>query len=266
MTGNVAGILLAAGDGSRLGRPKALIVIGGQSLARRGIALLQRGGADPVIVVTGAAGPDALGGDALGPDPSGPDALGPDAQGRDPQGRDALGLDALGRDAVGRDAQGMDAPASDAPGSETGAGGWRQPGLISVHNPRWSTGMGSSLAVGLAAAPDGCTAAVLALADQPLVGPAAVRRLITAHAAGASVAVACYDGRPRNPVLIAREHWAEVAELATGDVGARPFLRAHPELVVQIECGDTGRPDDIDTPDDLARIEALLARTAPFPN
>ena len=251
MTGIVAGILLAAGDGSRLGRPKALIVIGGQSLARRGIALLQRGGADPVIVVTGAAGPDALG---------------PDAQGRDPQGRDALGLDALGRDAVGRDAQGMDAPASDAPGSETGAGGWRQPGLISVHNPRWSTGMGSSLAVGLAAAPDGCTAAVLALADQPLVGPAAVRRLITAHAAGASVAVACYDGRPRNPVLIAREHWAEVAELATGDVGARPFLRAHPELVVQIECGDTGRPDDIDTPDDLARIEALLARTAPFPN
>lgn len=236
MTGNVAGILLAAGDGSRLGRPKALIVIGGQSLARRGIALLQRGGADPVIVVTGAAGPDALGGDALGPD------------------------------ALGRDARGMDAPASDAPGSETGAGGWRQPGLISVHNPRWSTGMGSSLAVGLAAAPDGCTAAVLALADQPLVGPAAVRRLITAHAAGASVAVACYDGRPRNPVLIAREHWAEVAELATGDVGARPFLRAHPELVVQIECGDTGRPDDIDTPDDLARVEALLARTAPFPN
>lgn len=236
MTGNVAGILLAAGDGSRLGRPKALIVIGGQSLARRGIALLQRGGADPVIVVTGAAGPDALGGDALGPD------------------------------ALGRDARGMDAPASDAPGSETGAGGWRQPGLISAHNPRWSTGMGSSLAVGLAAAPDGCTAAVLALADQPLVGPAAVRRLITAHAAGASVAVACYDGRPRNPVLIAREHWAEVAELATGDVGARPFLRAHPELVVQIECGDTGRPDDIDTPDDLARVEALLARTAPFPN
>jgi CTP:molybdopterin cytidylyltransferase MocA len=221
MTGNAAGILLAAGDGSRLGRPKALIVIGGQSLARRGIALLRHGGADPVIVVTGAAGPDALGPDALGPD---------------------------------------------EPGSGTGAGGSGQPGLISVHNPRWSTGMGSSLAVGLAAVPDGCSAAVLALADQPLVGPAAVRRLIAAHAAGASVAVACYHGRPRNPVLIARQHWAEVAELATGDVGARPFLQAHPELVVQIECGDTGQPDDIDTPDDLARIEALLARTAPFPN
>ncbi len=34
-------MLLAAGQGSRLGQPKALIVVGGQSLARRGIALLQ---------------------------------------------------------------------------------------------------------------------------------------------------------------------------------------------------------------------------------
>ena len=38
---SVAGVLLAAGSGSRLGRPKALVVIGGQSLARRGIALLR---------------------------------------------------------------------------------------------------------------------------------------------------------------------------------------------------------------------------------
>ncbi len=107
--------------------------------------------------------------------------------------------------------------------------------------------MGSSLAVGLAAVPADCAAAVIALADQPLVGPDSVRRLIAAHDAGASVAVACYDGKPRNPVLIAREHFAEVAALAAGDVGARPFLRAHPELVMAVECGDTGRPDDIDT-------------------
>jgi nicotine blue oxidoreductase len=44
----------------------------------------------------------------------------------------------------------------------------------------------------------------------------------------------------------------------TGDTGARPFLRAHPELVTTVECGDTGRPDDIDTPEDLARIRSEL--------
>ena len=100
-------------------------------------------------------------------------------------------------------------------------------------------------------------AVVVVLADQPLVGAEAVTRLIAAYRAGATVAVATYGGKPRNPVLLAREHWPEVAELATGDSGARTFLRARPELVTSIECGDVGRPDDIDTPDDLARIAAL---------
>jgi CTP:molybdopterin cytidylyltransferase MocA len=66
--------------------------------------------------------------------------------------------------------------------------------------------------------------------------------------------VAAYDGQPRNPVLIARGYWPEVIDLAVGDVGARPFLRAHQDLVTLVECADTGRPDDVDTPDDLVRL------------
>ena len=100
-------------------------------------------------------------------------------------------------------------------------------------------------------------AVVVALADQPLVGAEAVARLIAAYRDGASVAVAAYGGQPRNPVLLAREHWAEVVATATGDQGARTFLRARPDLVTLVECGDTGRPDDIDTPADLARITAF---------
>lgn len=191
MEAHVAGILLAAGAGRRLGRPKALVDIGGQPLVTRGIALLRDGGAAPVIVVTGATAVDLA-------------------------------------------------------------------GVITVHNPHWQTGMGSSLAAGLATAPDGCAAVVVALVDQPLVGATAVRRLIAAFHAGASVAVAAYGGQPRNPVLLGREHWAEVTALAAGDAGARAFLRAHPELVTLVECGDTGRPDDIDTSEDLARVTGLL--------
>jgi nicotine blue oxidoreductase len=65
-----------------------------------------------------------------------------------------------------------------------------------------------------------------------------------------------YDGESRTPVLLDRRHWDEVIELAVGDVGARAFLRAHPELVTAIECADIADPTDIDTPDDWARIRA----------
>ncbi len=141
----------------------------------------------------------------------------------------------------------------------TGAVPVELPGVVSVHNPDWMSGMGSSLAAGLRALAGGAAAAVIALADQPLVGAAAVRRLIAAHASGAAVAVAAYDGQPRNPVLIDRAYWPAVIETATGDAGARTFLRAHPDLVTLVECGDTGSPDDIDTPEDLARVREPAA-------
>ena len=184
----MAGVLLAAGSGSRLGRPKALVELDGVRLVDRGIWLLQSGGASPLVVVTGAA---------------------------------AVSL---------------------------------PPGVITAHNPDWASGMGSSLAAGLRAVPGTCAAAVVALVDQPLVGPGAVARLICAFGGGARVAVAAYDGQPRNPVLIAREHWPELIDLAVGDVGARPFLRVHQDLVTLVECADTGRPDDVDTAGDLARL------------
>jgi len=188
----VAGVLLAAGEGSRFGQPKALVRLDGQTLAERGAALLRAGGADPVLVVAGAA---------------------------------SVQLDHV----------------------------------VTVYNPEWRTGMGSSLRAALraltdAGGPAGVAAVVIALADQPLVGPEAVTRLIAAYRAGATVAVAAYEGKPRNPVLVAREHWPEVIQTATGDQGARAFLRAHPDLITLVECGDTGRPDDIDTPADLDRI------------
>jgi CTP:molybdopterin cytidylyltransferase MocA len=183
----VAGVLLAAGEGSRFGQPKALVELDGHTLAERGVNTLLAGGADPIFVVTGAA---------------------------------PVELD----------------------------------GIHTIYNQHWRTGMGSSLRAALRALPPDVDAVVVALADQPLVGAEAVARLIAAYRAGAAVAVAAYGGKPRNPVLLAREHWPEVIATATGDQGARAFLRARPDLVTLIECGDTGRPDDIDTTADLDRI------------
>ncbi|GAB3491501.1 nucleotidyltransferase family protein [Nocardiopsis coralliicola] len=134
----------------------------------------------------------------------------------------------------------------------------RVEGAAEVHNPDWESGMGSSLRAGLDALPDEVGAVVVALADQPLVTPAAVARLIRAGSAGASAAAATYRGNLRNPVLLGREHWPAVQALAVGDVGARPFLRAYSHLVTPVPCDDVAAPDDVDTPADLARITRTL--------
>ena len=128
----------------------------------------------------------------------------------------------------------------------------------------WATGMAASLQAGLGAAVG--EACVVALVDQPGVTSAAVERLRAAHAGGAVAAVATYGGRARNPVLLDRSVWADVAAAAAGDEGARPWLRAHPELVVQVDCTDVGSPDDVDTPQDLAALGAGQAAPDPRPH
>lgn len=47
----VAGAVLAAGAGTRMGRPKAELEIGGQRLVDRAVSALRAGGCDPVIAV-----------------------------------------------------------------------------------------------------------------------------------------------------------------------------------------------------------------------
>lgn len=135
-----------------------------------------------------------------------------------------------------------------------------------VVNERWPSGMASSLHAGIGALHDHAVGAVVvALVDQPLVGAEAVRRLGAAWRAGGEVVVAGYDGAPRNPVLIDRAWWPEVLAEATGDRGARDFLRARPQLVHVVDCSDTGSPDDLDTPADLTALGGRLDEKGPLP-
>jgi CTP:molybdopterin cytidylyltransferase MocA len=51
----IAGLVLAAGGGSRYGAPKALVRLHGRLLVERAVDLLAAGGCDPVLVVLGTA-------------------------------------------------------------------------------------------------------------------------------------------------------------------------------------------------------------------
>jgi len=94
-------------------------------------------------------------------------------------------------------------------------------------------------------------ALIVGLADQPFVGPDAYRRLAAAYDAGATLAVATYAGERANPVLLDRSLWDSAARLQ-GDVGARALMENTEP--VEVDCTDTGRPDDVDTPADLERL------------
>ncbi len=101
-------------------------------------------------------------------------------------------------------------------------------------------------------------AIVVGLADQPLVGANAYRKVAGVSGFGAGLAYATYHGVRGNPVLIARRYWAEAMTL-TGDEGARVLFRRHPAVVVP--CDDAGSAADVDTPGDLADLESRLTET-----
>ena len=130
-------------------------------------------------------------------------------------------------------------------------------GVLLARARRWRRGAAHSLRAALVALEPWAQvqAVCIGLADQPLVGPDAYRRLAGAHREGAELAVATYDGVRVNPVLLGRPLWHEARQLR-GDVGARALMEHHD--VAEVDCTGTGDPADVDSLDDLAALERRL--------
>ncbi|MDQ1054712.1 nicotine blue oxidoreductase [Arthrobacter sp. SORGH_AS 212] len=134
-----------------------------------------------------------------------------------------------------------------------------------VANPDWQSGMGSSFLLGERTA-DPADHLLVALVDQPGLTPETVARLLAAHRPG-RITAAAYRRRDLNggspvsqllrghPLLIDASLRAAVAATVTGDAGARGFLRAHPELVDEVDCTDQSTGEDIDTPGQLRLLQ-----------
>jgi molybdenum cofactor cytidylyltransferase len=131
-----------------------------------------------------------------------------------------------------------------------------------VLNADAALGQASSLRLGLQSLPEEIAGALVMLGDQPLVGARTVTMLLRAwRREGARPAVAAtYGGRGawRPPVLLDRSLWPDVMTL-DGDGGARLLFAERPELLDTVPAA--GRPDDVDTPDDYARIVQLFPRS-----
>jgi CTP:molybdopterin cytidylyltransferase MocA len=126
-----------------------------------------------------------------------------------------------------------------------------------VVNTDHARGMGTSLAVGLAAARDDAVAAAVILGDQPGVGVRTIDEIIAAFRRGDApivrpVYAGAYDRVPGHPVVIARHVWP-LAGTLRGDEGLRHVIAAHPEWLRVVEMQDAP-PPDLDTPEDYQRV------------
>jgi CTP:molybdopterin cytidylyltransferase MocA len=121
-------------------------------------------------------------------------------------------------------------------------------GAVTVcHNPRWADGQITSLRTGIEAARLlGAGGAVVGLADQPFIEPAAWQAVAEGDG---PITVATYTGERANPVKLDAEVWDLLP--ISGDEGARALMRVRPELVREVACA--GSPADIDTTEDLRR-------------
>lgn len=111
----------------------------------------------------------------------------------------------------------------------------------------WDEGQAASLRAGVEAV-GAAAAAVVVLGDQPRISPRAIERVLAARGAGTLAVRATYDGVAGHPVVLERALFGSIARLR-GDKGARALLA---EVAVRdVACDGLGRPDDVDTPEQL---------------
>lgn len=126
-----------------------------------------------------------------------------------------------------------------------------------VRNEAFAEGQSTSVRAGIAALPAETGAALMVVGDQPLLSPAVVDAIVAAfRETGGPFIVPVYEGEWGNPVLLARATWPLLDNL-TGDTGARPILRKHMDMVLEVPVAGP-LLDDIDTPEDYARVRARM--------
>jgi CTP:molybdopterin cytidylyltransferase MocA len=119
-------------------------------------------------------------------------------------------------------------------------------------NEDWKRGQASSLRLGVEKAiASGCEAALVMLADQPLVDGTSLASLVRSYGSDSRVVAARYSGVLGVPALFGSEYFEKLLAL-TGDHGAGKWLRANPGIVTAVDMNEAAV--DIDTPDDVKHL------------
>jgi molybdenum cofactor cytidylyltransferase len=199
-SGPVAGVVLAAGSSTRMGKNKLLFDVDGESVVRRAVRQAASAALDPVIVVVG-----------------------------------------YEAELVRRELDRLDTRC-----------------LIAV-NPDYERGINSSLKTGIAEVPASAVAAVVMLADMPLVTAEMIAELVTRYRASeAPLVISDYDGVNAPPMLYDRALFEEL-RVMEGEGCGRQVVRRHKSSAEVIAWPVTALTD-LDVPSDYELVRSLSAR------
>src|SRR6185437_3762798 len=120
-----------------------------------------------------------------------------------------------------------------------------------VKNPMFGEGCSSSYRAGIGAINPESSAIMIILGDRPQVTPEIIDGL-GAEWHDAPIALCSYQGRKGHPMIFARSLFSELVDLH-GDKAAWKLVDANAPLVQEVEF-DIPYPDDINTPEDFARL------------
>ena len=116
----------------------------------------------------------------------------------------------------------------------------------------------SVVEVGLQAVDSRAAGCLFAVCDQPLLRPESIQKLVAAFLAHPQAVVALgWQGRRGNPICFPRPLFGELAQLPAQHGGSW-VVNAHPERLLVVEAAGPEELEDVDRPEDLARLEALL--------
>jgi molybdenum cofactor cytidylyltransferase len=125
--------------------------------------------------------------------------------------------------------------------------------VTAIHNPDFPRGQLSSLKRAISAIGADADAAIVHLADHPLVQPSTFQAVADEYSKrDAAIVIPRHGGRRGHPVVFAVRVFRELLA-APEDQGARFVVNADPGRVAYVDVADPGVTMDLDTPEDLER-------------
>lgn len=135
-----------------------------------------------------------------------------------------------------------------------------------VRNPNYSEGQMTSVQLGLESLTGSFDAVLICLADQPLLNTQDLTALISAFKkrASGSIVIPRVNGQRGNPIIL---DWQVRNEILAGqkNLGCRNYIDKNPELVSVFETDNDHYVVDLDTPEDVEKLQQRLGLTLKLP-